>query len=200
MKTKIFFLTALLFAGILPGQTQCVNTSFTGATDNGLKLIVNSDEGTGYSNVNAYTCYQEAIEFAKEEHYNASLNSLEKALNLDPKFAQAYDYKAVIYIKIGKFVRALKAANDAISCNDKFAEAYNHRGIVHLYLQNSDKALADYSAAIELNPQYATAYYNRGLLKLTNGDDSGALLDLSKARDLKCQDADPVIREFLAEK
>jgi tetratricopeptide (TPR) repeat protein len=199
MKTKLMITLFALLTGVVIGQTPAGLTTADDGYGDQFLAPANRTQGMVPAENNAYTYLEQGIRFSLEENYYASLEVLDKALALEPSLAEAHDYKAINYIKLGRFVKALKSVNNAIECNPKLAEAYNHRGIIHFYLQNGEQALEDYTTAISLKPDYGTAYYNRGLLKLTIGDDKGALEDLSLAKELKCTDAAPVISEFLAE-
>lgn len=189
-----------LLAGVVMGQTPAGLTTPDDSYGDQFLSTNTRTQGMVPAENTAFTYLEQGIQFSHEENYYASLEVLDKALAMDPSLAEAHDYKAINYIKLGRFVKALKSANNAIECNPGLAEAYNHRGIVHFYLQNGEEAMQDYTFAISLKPDYGTAYYNRGLLKLTIGDDKGALEDLTRANELKCADAAPVISEFLAEK
>jgi tetratricopeptide (TPR) repeat protein len=200
MKTRLIITAFLLTSAFVFGQYP---TNFSG-TDNGygdhFDASANKNQGMATAMMNAFSYLEQGMKYEKEDNYYESLVELDKAIAIDENFAEAHDYKAIVYIKLGRFIKALKAVNNAIESNPRMAEAYNHRGIIHFYLQNADEALQDYTYAISLKPDYGTAYYNRGLLKLSMNDETGAFEDLVKARDLKCTDAEPVISEYFAGK
>ncbi|MFN8209220.1 MAG: tetratricopeptide repeat protein [Bacteroidales bacterium] len=200
MKTKLMITVFALMAGVAMGQTPTGLTTPDDGYGDQFLASATITKGMVPAENNAYTYLEQGIQLSKDENYYASLEVLDKALALEPSLAEAHDYKAINYIKLGRFVKALKSVNNALEYNPSLAEAYNHRGIVHFYLQNGEQAMEDYTIAISLKPDYGTAYYNRGLLKLTIGDDKGALEDLTRAQELNCSDAAPVINEFLAEK
>jgi tetratricopeptide (TPR) repeat protein len=200
MKTKLMITAFALLSGVIIGQTPAGLTTPDDSYGDQFMASNNRTQGMVPAENNAYTYLELGIQFSQEENYYASLEALDKALAMNPGLAEAHDYKAINYIKLGRFVKALKSVNTAIEINPGLAEAYNHRGIIHFYLQNGEEAMEDYTTAISLKSDYGTAYYNRGLLKLTIGDDKGALEDLTRATELKCEDAAPVITEFLAEK
>lgn len=200
MKTKLVASVLILMSGVVLAQYPASFAGEDNTYGDHFDVIASKTQGMASGMMSPFNYLEQGMKFEKEDNYYASLNELDKALALDANFAEAHDYKAVVYIKLGRFIKALRSVNNALSCNPNFAEAFNHRGIIHFYLQNADEALKDYSRAIELKPDYATAYYNRGLLKLSMDDEQGALKDLIKARELKCTDAEPVIKEFLADK
>jgi tetratricopeptide (TPR) repeat protein len=200
MKTRILSAALLLLPTILLAQNPGDYANAENSYGDHYTATASSSQGMVSAMMNAFSYLEQGMKYEKEDNYYASLVELDKALALDPNFAEAHDYKAIVYIKLGRFVKALKSVNTAIECNPRLAEAYNHRGIIQFYLQNADRAMSDYDQAILLNPDYGTAYYNRGLLKLSLNDEAGALKDLRRAQELKCTDAEPVIKEFLAEK
>src|SRR5262249_40784773 len=85
-----------------------------------------------------------------------------KAIDLDPKFAHAYNNRGNAYDAKGDHDRPFADYNKAIDLDPKFAIAYYNRGVAYTAKGDHDRAIADYSRAIDLDLKYATAYNNRG--------------------------------------
>ena len=116
--------------------------------------------------------------------YEAAIVTLTKAIELDPKDAMTYSFRASAYGVLGNYNKALADCNKAIELNPKYALAYYSRGLAYLKLGNYNQSIADNTKAIELNPKYALAYYNRGLAYLELDNYNKALVDSNKAIEL----------------
>ena len=105
---------------------------------------------------------------------------LEKAINLDPGYAQAYAALAWVQSADARLGRpadrakyleaALQNAEKAYELADKDYFSYWTLGIVHSHLHNMDKAVANFRKALELNPNAADIYTNMVRVHLRNGN------------------------------
>jgi tetratricopeptide (TPR) repeat protein len=113
----------------------------------------------------------------------AAIGSLNKAIQINPRYSVAYFTRAVVYAQLQQFQQSLIDYDRAIAINPQDANAYNNRGILKKdKLNDSQGALADYNKAIIINPEYANAYMNRGNLKRDKlNDNQGALSDYDRA-------------------
>jgi len=105
------------------------------------------------------------IELYENKEYMEALLNLNKAIELDPKYAVAYYMRGNIKDAFDDRHGAMKDYNTAIDKNPKFAEAYFSRGNVKMKLQDYYGAISDFSAAILINEAYIEAYLNRGKAK-----------------------------------
>jgi len=96
------------------------------------------------------------------QKYDLALSDWNKAIKINPNYADAYNNRGLLYYDQKKYELALADYSKAIDINPNLAEAYNNRGNLYYNLQKYDLALSDYSKAIELNRNFAEAYYNRG--------------------------------------
>ncbi len=138
--------------------------------------------GAIYSNLG--NAYDEAGEHAQ------AISCFTKAIELNPKNADAYNNRGITYSKSGQLANALADLTKAIELNPKLAHAYYNRGVDYERSGQPANALADYTKAIELSPKYALAYCNRGNAYQESGQLANALADLTKAIELNPQDAD----------
>jgi tetratricopeptide (TPR) repeat protein/S1-C subfamily serine protease len=124
------------------------------------------------------------ILYYNQQKYDLALSDWNKAIDINPNFAEAYNNRGNLYSDLQKYDLALSDWNKAIDINPNFAEAYNNRGNLYSDLQKYDLAISDYSKAIDINPNYAWAYYNRGILYYNQQKYELALSDWNKAIDI----------------
>jgi tetratricopeptide (TPR) repeat protein len=119
----------------------------------------------------------------------SAIQELNKAIQLNSRYAFAYFIRAYVYLQLQEFRQSLSDYDRAITLNPQFAKAFNNRGNLKQEKFNDTKgALADFDRAISLNPQFTEAYYNRGNLKDDKLDDSkGAFADFDRAISLNPQ-------------
>jgi tetratricopeptide (TPR) repeat protein len=110
-----------------------------------------------------------------------AIQSLNMAIEQNPKYSKAYFLRGYIYEQIQDFPQALTNYNQAINLNPKYAEAYNNRGMIKYQLQDLIGAFLDLDTAIMLNPNIASLYNNRGILQSIKGDQIAALTDYDRA-------------------
>jgi tetratricopeptide (TPR) repeat protein len=117
--------------------------------------------------------------YEKREFMEALLN-LNKAIEIDPNYSNAYYLRANIKDTFDDRHGAMKDYNTAIEKNPKFADAFFARGNVKMKLQDYYGAISDYSAAIGQNENYIEAYFNRGKAKQMLQAYEDAINDCSK--------------------
>ena len=113
--------------------------------------------------------------------YEKAFKDYEKAIELNPNFAVAYNNRGLTYAKLNQHEIAIEDYNKAIELNPDYAEAYNNRGNAYAKLNQSEGAIEDYNKAIKLNPNLADAYGNRGRTYKEIGNYEGSARDLKKA-------------------
>jgi tetratricopeptide (TPR) repeat protein len=115
---------------------------------------------------------------------DAAISEYTQAVNLDPKFVDAYNNRGLAYHKKGDLDAALKDFNKAIALNPKCVDAYDSRGGIYREKGNLDAAIADFTQAITLNSKRATTYANRGNARYEKGELDASLSDFDTAIQL----------------
>jgi len=106
---------------------------------------------------------------ASKQENNLSRKMYLRAIELDPKYAQAYAALALTYIDDERrgwgsdpedsINQALKLSQQAISINDTIPQAHFTLGYIHLYAKGDhDRAIEAAKRAIELDPNYPDGY------------------------------------------
>jgi tetratricopeptide (TPR) repeat protein len=132
---------------------------------------------------------QKGINSIQSEDYQQAIKDFDKAIELNPNLAEAYNNRGLVYGKLGNLQQAIKDFDKAIELNPNYAEAYYSRGIAFGKLGNLQQEIKDYDKAIELNPDLAQAYYNRGNAHMNLDNLQQATKDLKTAALLGLKEA-----------
>lgn len=117
-------------------------------------------------------------------HDQEALEDFNKAIALNPKYADAHLNIGIALFKQGKLEPALQSYDQAIRLKPEASDAYQNRGVVLLNSNRLNEAAEDFNRAIELNPWNAEALSNRGLTYSRQGKPQDGLADLDKAIEL----------------
>ncbi|MGE9293717.1 MAG: tetratricopeptide repeat protein, partial [Puniceicoccales bacterium] len=128
-----------------------------------------------------YVAYFNRAQQADHANTPDRLQDLNRAIELDPGYAQAYALRGELNLNAGHTAEARTDLDHAIELDASQAQAWNNRGV--LRLNNGDKSGAreDFTAALERDPSLYEAHINRGLLRQQDGDRAGALADYDAA-------------------
>jgi tetratricopeptide (TPR) repeat protein len=128
--------------------------------------------------------------------YDLAIADLDKAIQLDPKSATAYNNRCSAYFHKGDNDRAITDCEQAIQLDPKYA-AYNDRAVVYDAKGDYDRAIADYDEAIRLAPKIGVIHRNRGRVYFHRGDFTAAAANFLNANDLE-DNAYAMILRFIA--
>ena len=135
------------------------------------------------------TCYRDAVTLSHQEQYDQAIRDFDKAIELNPRYAKAYNDRGTCYLGKGDYDQALRDFDKAIALSPADDNAYNNRGLAYSEQGNYNQAIRDLNQAIELNPRDAKAYNNRGTCYLGKGDYDRAIRDFDQAIELNPRDA-----------
>jgi tetratricopeptide (TPR) repeat protein len=117
-------------------------------------------------------------------HFANAIADCNRAIELNPEFAEAYSRRGTAYIGQSDYDQALEDFTQAIQLSPEYAAAHFNRGLAQAAKGDYASALADYNEALRLNPLFASAYYSRALARTAGGDYRGAAADYGKYLDL----------------
>ena len=133
------------------------------AADDYAKAI-NLDPEKRNLNENRYEAdekYSKGIRFYNLTQYSRAEAYYSKAIELSPKYTDAYYNRARAYEKLKQYDKAEADYNKTIELDAKYINAYSKRANLYTILNQYDKAEADYTKAIELDSQNLELYTNR---------------------------------------
>jgi tetratricopeptide (TPR) repeat protein len=119
-----------------------------------------SPESSGLSE--AELTFQDGLHANEAELYKEAISHFDKAIQLDPEFAEAYAERAVSYSLLGQYQTAITDLDKAIQIDPNLAIAWNNRGYAYAYLSQHQNAVTDFTRAIQLNAADAWTYHGRG--------------------------------------
>ncbi len=92
-----------------------------------------------------------------------AIASYQKAIELDPKDAKAYNNLGIVYDDMGRKDEAIASYQKAIELDPKDASPYNSLGYLHLIDGNLKEAKINFEKAISINPEGYVAPINLGI-------------------------------------
>ena len=95
-------------------------------------------------------------------HYQEALQAYERAIQLDPGFAEAHDARGDALFCLNRSQEALAAYERAIHLDARYAHAYEGKGNLLYDLKHYQEAVVAYEQAIRLDPASASAYNGKG--------------------------------------
>jgi len=122
-----------------------------------------------------------ALAYATMRQYRRSIPDYDKAIELNPGYAVAWNNRAWSLFKSGRFARAMPDVQRSLQLSPLSAHAYDTRAHIYQVTGKATKALSDYNMAIRLGGKYMTRLYQCGLqerglyLGQLDGIDSPAL-------------------------
>ena len=88
--------------------------------------------------------------FAEKGQYDRAIAYFNKAIEINPKLAEAYYNRGLVYKEKGQYDKAISDFTKAIEINPRHADAYYSRGVVYYYKKDYEKALDDFYKAQKL--------------------------------------------------
>ena len=128
--------------------------------------------------------------YEEEGQYDKAISNYTKALEFNPRDADAYNNRGNTYDKKGQYDEAISDYTKVLEINPGYASAYYNRGATYGKKGQYDEAISDFNKVLEINPRYALAYYNRGIAYGKKGQYDQAISDFTKALEIDPKDAD----------
>jgi tetratricopeptide (TPR) repeat protein len=125
--------------------------------------------------------FEAGNELQEQGQPREAIEEYNKAIELDPEMADAYNNRGRAYIVRGMYESAIEDLDEAIRLDPEMAIAYNNRGLAYVGLGEYERAIEDYDEAIRLDPDYASAYNNRGAAYFRLGEFERAIEDCTEA-------------------
>jgi tetratricopeptide (TPR) repeat protein len=139
----------------------------------------------------ARAAFQEGQRLLRAQQDRQAIAAFDRAIQLDPRYAEAYNQRGVAYRWSGDFRRAYQDHCMALACKRTRA-GYLERGVTMMqYGSRIDSAgpllpaIRDFTKAIQIDPREPSAYCMRGFCRLQMLQYGPARTDLDRAIALK---------------
>jgi tetratricopeptide (TPR) repeat protein len=116
--------------------------------------------------------------------YNGAILDYNKAIELNPKLAGAYNDRGLMKWYLKDYRGAIMDYDKAIELISNSADVYCNRGLAKHDIKDYKGAMTDFNKALEIDPLFYKAYHNRGRLKDKLNDYQGAIVDYNKAIEI----------------
>jgi PGF-CTERM protein len=103
---------------------------------------------------------EKGISFAKSDEYEKAIECFDKAIELDPNYANAYNNRGLTYYHLKQYERAIEDYNKAIELNPNGADAYYNRELARSKLKEQ-KGVPGFEAVFAIAGLLAVAYLLR---------------------------------------
>jgi tetratricopeptide (TPR) repeat protein len=127
--------------------------------------------------------------------YNPAIKHFQRAIELDPKFARAYDNRGLCYYYQNQNDLAVADFRKAIELDLGSAHPspwpYLNLGIVQQFLNQIPESEKNIREALRLDPSFAKAHFQLGTILEDKGDSEAALAELKEAARLDPAYAEP---------
>lgn len=118
------------------------------------------------------------------KNYEMALNDLDKAIELEDDYFEAYYVRALCYGNLQEYEKARYDFDKVIELDPNFKDAYLNRGF-YVFEKTGDfqTAINDYDTYLDLNidGDNSFAYDNRGFAKYKLSDYEGAMDDIQES-------------------
>jgi tetratricopeptide (TPR) repeat protein len=145
-------------------------------------------EGKERDAVAAKGHYEYAGRCFKKDDPMAALKSLNRAIELDPKFVDAYYNRAEARIALGDLDGAIEDCNNVIRMTPDAADAFVKRGAAKAMKQDYQGCVDDTTKALSLGYTKPIALFNRGMSFVYLSKVREAIQDLRKFVELAPSD------------
>jgi tetratricopeptide (TPR) repeat protein len=105
--------------------------------------------------------------YSDKKEYDKAIVSYKKAIEINPKYDDAYNNMGYSYEKKGEYDKAIASYKKAIEINPENDKAYYNMGVAYYWLKEFNKTIECYSKALEINPNNSLSYTNLFELQLT---------------------------------
>jgi len=162
-------------------QAPDVAATSAGSTGGGRASITGSEEPP---TPEAQQLLEEARGLIDRRQYEDALERLNAAIELSPRFADAYLFRGIAFEGAEKLPESLASHRRAAELRPTYKQAWFEQSRIHDRLQQYDETIRTATKAIEIDPDFWQAWLGRGRAKYHLNLSRDALPDLDKAAEL----------------
>jgi len=117
----------------------------------------------------AWNHYNLGCTFLNLERDRQAIESLRRALRLNPRFERAHFALGLIYKEQGRYALSVRHLKRAIDLNSRYADAWVVLGIAHDLSGNRSEALRSLRRAVKLKPHHPLVHNSLGIVHAAAG-------------------------------
>lgn len=142
--------------------------------------------GSGRDEQKARLYLQLAVDQLNNAQYSKAIESTQKAIELDPGYAPAYNHLALVYMETKRYDKAEAAFQRALELKPDYPEVFNNLGVLLNRREKFRPAIAQFEKALadDKYPTPENALTNMGFSYYKLGELSRAKVYHQKALDL----------------
>jgi tetratricopeptide (TPR) repeat protein len=128
----------------------------------------------------------------REGHLAEAIAEYERALEAEPKHAQAWNNLGVTLDAQGKYERARRCFRKAVAADPRYAEAHFNLGLAYFWRNDHLLATRHFEKAVALEPRRASGPYTKlGAVYLAQGEKERAVEAYQRALEASADDGRP---------
>ena len=130
--------------------------------------------------------YQMGNECITQAHDSrAALANYDKAIELDPKYVDAWVRKGITLFNVQNYIDAEACLNQAVKLSPRHFKAVYNRGKLRMELSNNEGAIADLDRACDIKPENAKAHELLGDVLVKEGKEDLAAIHWRIAEEIR---------------
>ena len=126
-------------------------------------------------NVLAQLAYDDGLDYMQEGDYESAILKFKKAIEIDPKFAFAWDNLGISYRKTNQYEQAIEAYKKSLEINPEGRMPLMNIAMTYNLKKEYNEAIKHYNKFIAVYPEDAEGYYGLGLIQYTNNNQESGL-------------------------
>ena len=91
-------------------------------------------------------------EYVNNHQFSEAIETFSDVINLDPKWAEAWNKRATVLYLIGEFQKSQNDIDKVLELESRHFGALAGQGLVNIQLKNYEKAIISYKKALEIYP------------------------------------------------
>jgi len=138
----------------------------------------------------AASYYELGTKLSNQRQFAQAIDSLNKAIELNPKLAEAFEARGQVYNALQEYDKAVTDFGKAIELKPLEKYLYYNQAYAYSELTQYDLALVALNKVIQIYPRDNVAYNHRGLVYRMLGQYDQAAADYTKSIAIEPQEAD----------
>ncbi len=129
------------------------------------------------------------VSFISLERNQEALACFEMALEINPRYAVAWDNKGNVLERLGRDQEAIACYDRALEINPENSIAWYNKGCALARRGKNKEAISCYDKALAINPRDTEILYNRGCAFARLGEDQKAITCFDKILEISSRDS-----------